>query len=163
MYRQSSRLSHRDDFDHNIYQLNFSGDLKLWRHHRSLTTLHYGWISGDAPPQELFSLGGMTTLPGYPDDSFVGPKVARASQAIYLNASSWVGETSVLAPLRMILTINAGKVWENNERFETADMNVDVGCELDYKEILRFGVAVPVGPRRAESPRVYIGWGQHVW
>jgi pimeloyl-ACP methyl ester carboxylesterase len=161
-YYQRTGLGRAGDFDFNTYQLNFTGVLRLWGHHRSATSFHYGWLSGEAPPQEQFSLGGMTTLPGYPDDSFVSTRVMRASQAFYLCASSWVAETSLLAPLRIIFTFNAGTVWDNRDEFEPSDLRLDAGFELDYMEVLRLGIAAPVGFNRLKSPRYYLGWEMHV-
>ena len=151
------------DFDFNTFQLNFTGNFNLWRRHQSVTTFHYGWLSGEAPPQEHFSLGGMTTLPGYPDDSFVNTRMMRVSQAIYLDASNWAAETSLLAPFRFIFSFNAGTVWGNDEKFVVSDLKMDTGFELEYNEVLRLGIAVPVGPQRVKSPRVYLGWRAHVW
>ena len=162
-YYQNSGPRGIGDFNFNTYQFNFTGDLKLWGSHRSVTTLHYGWFSGEAPPQEYFSLGGMTTLPGYPDDSFVNTRMMRASQVFYLYASNWVPETSSLAPFRIIFSFNAGTVWGNDIKYEASDLKMDVGFELDYNEVIRLGIAVPVGPQRLKSPRIYIGWGTHVW
>ena len=160
-YHQNSGLGGRGDFNFNTYQLNFTGELKLWRQHRSVTSFHHGWLSGNAPPQELFSLGGMTTLPGYPDDSFVNTHMLRISQVIYLSANTWVAETSLLAPLRLIFSFNSGTVWADDKNFNVSDLKMDVGFEFDYKEVLRLGIAGPVGPKR-RSARVYIGWGIHV-
>jgi pimeloyl-ACP methyl ester carboxylesterase len=161
-YYQRTGLGGQGDFDFNTYQLNFSGDLPLWGDHRSVSSFHYGWISGNAPPQEHFSLGGMTTLPGYPDDSFVDTRMMRASQAVYLCASSWLPETSRFSPLRFIFSFNAGTVWGEGDSLEASDLKMDAGFEIDYEEILRLGIAVPVGSNRLESPRYYLGWGIHV-
>lgn len=160
-YYQNTGLGGRGDFNFNTYQLNFTGELKLWRHHRSVTSFHYGWLSGDAPPQELFSLGGMTSLPGYPDDSFVNTRLLRISQGINLSASSWVTETSLLAPLCLIFSFNSGTVWADDKNFADSDFIMDVGFEFNYMEVLRLGIAGPIGPKR-KSPRIYIGWGIHV-
>lgn len=161
-YHQNSGLGGMGDFNFNTVQLNFTGDLKLWRYHRSVTSVHHGWLSGKSPAQEQFSLGGMTTLPGYPDDSFVNTRMLRISQVFYLHASTWFEETSLLAPLRMIFSFNTGTVWENGEIVTVSDLKTDLGFEIDYKEVLRLGIAVSVGPHRRRLPRVYIGWGIHV-
>jgi pimeloyl-ACP methyl ester carboxylesterase len=161
-YFQRTGLAKTGDFDFNTFQLNFTGELRLWGHHRSETSFHYGWLSGEAPPQEHFSLGGMTTLPGYPDDSFVDTRMMRASQALYLCASSWFAETSSLAPLRAIFTFNAGTVWGSRDKFASSSIRMDAGFELDYMEVLRLGIAVPVGSKRLKSPRYYLGWEIHV-
>lgn len=151
------------DFFFDTYQFNFSCELMLFRHHKVKTTFHGGWISGKAPPQEHFSLGGMTTLPGYQDDSFMDTRMALFGQAVYLSAGSLVDETSVWHPLRLILCFNAGTVWGSGDRFRTDALRMDVGFELDYMEVLRAGITWPVGSLREGSPRVYIGWGVHVF
>lgn len=151
------------DFSFDTYQFNVSGELKLGRHHKARTTLHGGWQSSGVPPQEQFSLGGMTTLPGYPDDSFVGNRVALASGALYLSAQSLVSETSVWSPVRLILSCHAGTVWNSGDRPDSDGLRMDAGFELDYMEILRAGCVWPVGNTREGPPRIYIGWGMHVY
>ena len=150
------------DFSFDTYQINLTGELKLGRYHTSRTTIHGGRQGGNAPPQDEFSLGGMSTLPGYPDDSFVGSRVALASQAFYLSARSLFNETSVWAPLRLKLYGEAGAVLQTGQSFPWNDLRMDAGFEFDYMEILRAGCVWPVGNLREGSPRVYIGWGAHV-
>jgi pimeloyl-ACP methyl ester carboxylesterase len=150
------------DFDYDLYQLNFQGDLSVFGHHRISSSLHGGWLNGGAPPQDRFSLGGMTTLPGYADDAFVGPRFLLAGQSVYLSASSIVEETSVWHPLRLRLYFDAGTVWDKDEKFRIDALRMDTGFELDYMEILRAGMVWPVGPLREGSPRGYVGWGIHV-
>ncbi|MFA4947809.1 MAG: alpha/beta fold hydrolase [Candidatus Krumholzibacteriia bacterium] len=150
------------DFFFDTYQLNLSGELKLSRNHTSLTTIHGGRQSSSAPPQYEFSLGGMTTLPGYPDDSFIGNRFALASQALCLSARSVASETSVWSPLRLILYGHAGTAWEAAQSFSLDNLRMDAGFEFEYMEILRAGCVWPVGNLREGSPRVYIGWGVHV-
>ncbi len=150
------------DFFFDLYQFNLTAKLKFLEHHSSKTTLHTGWVSGSAPPQEQLSLGGMTTLPGYPDDSFVGTRMVMAGQAFYLNAGQWVDETSIWAPVRLILTFHAGTAWLNQEKFRLKNLRMDTGIEFDYLETLRVGVVLSLGPLRRDSPRVYIGWKVHV-
>ncbi len=150
------------DFSFDTYQINLSGELKLGRHHASRTSVHCGWQSGDPPPQDEFSLGGMSTLPGYPDDSFVGSRVALASQAFFLSARSLLAETSVWSPLRLKLYGEAGAVWQTGQSLPWNGLRMDAGFEIDYMEILRVGCVWPAGNLREGSPRVYIGWGAHV-
>ncbi|MFC1477506.1 hypothetical protein ACFL6L_03455, partial [candidate division KSB1 bacterium] len=162
-FYQRTGLGSTGDFNFNTYQLNFSGDLRIWRRHKSVTTFHCGWLSGAAPPQEHFSLGGMTTLPGYEDDSFVNTRMIRGSQELYFSAGSWVDETSLLEPFRFIFTFHAGSVWGEGGKFSPDDLKMDAGFEIDYSEVLRLGITASVGPFRTASPRVYIGWGTHVF
>ncbi|MFC1554395.1 alpha/beta fold hydrolase [candidate division KSB1 bacterium] len=162
-YYQNSGLNGSGDFDFSNFQLNFSGDLKLWRRHRSVSTIHYGWINGAAPPQEYFSLGGMTTLPAYEDDSFINTRMIRASQALYISAENWFDETSKLAPLCFISTFGAGTVWDKGESFDYSDLKMNIGFELEYYKVLRLGISSGIGPHRVSSPRIYIGWGTHVF
>jgi pimeloyl-ACP methyl ester carboxylesterase len=150
------------DFSFDTYQLNFSGDFRLFKHHKLRTCLHGGWLAGIAPPQEHFSLGGMTTLPGYPDDSFVGTRFVLATQSIFLSAKSLVQEPSIWHPLRFQVYFHAGTVWDVGERIDDDVLRMDVGFELDYMEVLRAGIVWPIGARTTESPRAYIGWGVHV-
>ena len=160
---QSVGIFNSGDYDFNIYQLNFTGNLKISKNHQSVTSFHYGWISGAPPPQDNFSLGGMTTLPGFDDDKLIDTRMFRMSQALYISAKNWVDETSKLSPLRFIFTTHAGTVWGSNEKFDAGELVTDIGFEIDYMEVLRLGVAGPVGRFGNSSPRFYIGWGLHVF
>ncbi len=150
------------DFSFETYQANLSGELKLGRHHAARATVHAGRQNGAVPPQDAFSLGGMTTLRGYADDSFVGNRVVFASHALYLSARSVVGETSVWAPMRLVIYGDAGTAWGAGEGFSWNELRFDAGFELDYMEMLRAGCVWPVGGLWEGSPRIYIGWGAHV-
>jgi outer membrane protein assembly factor BamA len=161
-YYQNTGPGEIGDFFFDTYQFNLTGTLKFLKHHEATSTIHAGWLSGTAPPQEHFSLGGMTTLPGYEDDSFVNTRVVLAGQTVCVRASNWVNETSLWAPVRLILTFHAGTVWGDGETFSAKNLRMDAGIEFDYMETLRFGVVWPTGPLRGDSPRVYIGWGVHV-
>ncbi len=127
------------------------------------TTFHTGRLSGTGPPQEYLSLGGMTTLPGYADDSFVNTHMALNRNALYVCVSNWVDERSRWAPVRLILTFDAGTVWGYGEKMKNSDVKLDAGFELDYMETLRLGVVWPVDAADSDSPRIYIGWGVHVF
>jgi hypothetical protein len=162
-YHQRSGIFGHGDFDFETYQLNFSGESKPFEHFSARTTFHVGWLTGEAPPQEWLSLGGMTTLPGYDDDAFVNTHLFLAGQSFYISAANWFDETSVWSPVRLILSGHAGTVWGEGGKLRTEDLRMDAGFELDYMETLRFGVVWPVGPLRGDSPRVYVGWGVHVF
>jgi pimeloyl-ACP methyl ester carboxylesterase/hemolysin activation/secretion protein len=151
------------DFYFDTYQFNLTAEYHFLRNSKIRTKIHGGWISGNAPPQELLSLGGMHTFPGYPDDEFVDARMFIIGQELYLSARNFVNETSVWAPLRLILSFHAGTVWGTEEDFDTGKLKTDVVFELDYKKTLRFGIAIPTGDRSGDSPRVYIGWGEHVY
>ena len=150
------------DFDYEIYQFNLWTHLRLCGHHKLGNAFHFGWINRSAPPQDRLSLGGMTTLPGYSDDSFVGTRILLASQSVDLAAAAAVPETSVWNPLSLRLYFDAGTVWEGGEHPSTAGLKMDTGFEFGYMGILRAGVAWPVGPVRDDSPRLYVGWRMHV-
>ena len=105
----------------------------------------------------------MTTLRGYADDLFVGSRVALATQAFFLSARSFVGETSVWAPLRVVLYGDAGATWAADEAFPRNNLRMDAGFEFDYMEMLRAGCVWPAGHLREGPPRIYVGWGMHVY
>ncbi len=162
LYCQKTGPWDTGDFSFDTYQLNLSGEFRLFKHHRLRTAVHGGWLSGNAPPQEHFSLGGMTTLPAYPDDALVGTRFVLFGQSLCLSARSLVQETSIWHPLQVQLHFDAGTVWNDDERFDIDSVRMSVGLELDYLEVLRTGIAWPVGRLRTDSPRAYIGWGVHV-
>jgi hypothetical protein len=151
------------DFYFDTYQFNFKSDQLWFGHNQTQTTIHGGWISGDAPPQEYLSLGGMHTFPGYPDDEFVNTRMLLFSQGVFISMRNFVNETSVWAPLRWIVSFHVGTVWGTDEKFRMKDVRTDVVFEFDYMETLRAGVAFPTGGLASGSPRVYIGWGEHVY
>ena len=163
LFIQNVGIFDTGEFDFNIYQFNLTGDLKISKNHQSVTSLHYGWISGEPPPQDNFSLGGMTTLPGFDDDKLIDTRMFRLSQALYISVKNWVDDTSILSPLRFIFTTHTGTVWGNTEKFDANELHTDIGFEIDYMEVLRLGIAGPVGRFSDTSPRIYIGWGLHVF
>lgn len=162
-YYQKTGPNGTGDFYFDTYQFNLTTEYHFLRNSKTRTKIHGGWISGNAPPQELLSLGGMHTFPGYPNDEFVGARMFIIGQELYLSARNVVNETSAWAPLRLILSFHAGTVWGLNENFNSDMLKTDVVFEVDYKETLRFGIAIPTGERSGDSPRVYIGWGEHVY
>ena len=162
-YYQKCGVLDYGDFFFETFQSNLTGESVITDNIKARTALHLGWLLDDPPPQELFSLGGMTTLPGYPDDSFVDDQMFLAGQTFYFSARQFVHETSKWAPLRLILAFHAGTVWDGNEKLRPEDLRMDAGFELDYMETLRTGVVWPVGPLRGDSPRIYVGWGIHVF
>jgi pimeloyl-ACP methyl ester carboxylesterase len=151
------------DFNFDTYQFNFESEQICFEHNMTQTTFHGGWISGKAPPQENLSLGGMHTFPGYADDEFVNTRMLLFGQGVFLSMRNFVNETSVWAPLRLILSFHAGTVWGTNDNFRIDDVRTDLVFEFDYMETVRAGVAFPTGGLRTGSPRVYIGWGEHVY
>jgi pimeloyl-ACP methyl ester carboxylesterase len=151
------------DFYFDTYQFNLETRLTFFEHNMARTTFHGGWIAGKAPPQEHLSLGGMHTFPGYPDDEFVNTRMMLFSQGVFLSMHNFVNETSVWAPLRWIVSFHAGTAWGAEEKFRMSDVRTDVVLEFDYMETLRAGVAFPTGGLRTGSPRIYIGWGEHVF
>lgn len=151
------------DFYFDVYQFNFESEQKWFEHNMTRTTFHGGWITGQAPPQEYLSLGGMHTFPGYPDDEFVNTRMILTGQSVFFSMRNFVDETSVWAPLRWILSFHAGTVWGTDEVFRFKTLRTDVVFEFDYMETIRFGAAFPTGGLRTGSPRVYIGWGEHVF
>jgi hypothetical protein len=162
-YYQTTGVRRIGNFFFDTFQFNLSSEQNLFRHHLARTTIHGGWITGVPPPQEFLSLGGMHTLPGYPDDEFVDTRMILMGQGLFLSMRSLVNETSVWAPLRLILFFHAGTVWGDEEVFRIDDLRMDAVIEFDYMETIRAGIAIPTGGLRTGSPRVYIGWGKHVY
>jgi hypothetical protein len=161
IYYQRSGLGGNGDFDFHTYQLNFTGELDLGDNHKSKTTLHRGWITGNAPPQEHFSLGGMTTLPAHPDDALVNTKMVRGSQTLTISTSKWIPETSSLSDLELVFSLNAGTVWADKIKNSELGLITDVGFEFNYMKVLRLGIAGQIGANQ-NTTRIYIGWGTHV-
>mgnify|MGYP000597367905 CR=1 FL=1 len=60
------------------------------------------------------------------------------------------------APLRLILSFHAGTACNAGEEFAARMLKTDACIEFDYKETLRFGVAVPTGSMNEKFPEASV-------
>jgi len=150
------------DFNFHTYQGTVRGEFTLWHYHRSVTTIRYGQQQGAVPPQEQFSLGGVQSLPGYNSDLFVNTRLFKARQEFCLYARHWRDETSWFSPYRLVLFINAGTVWGEGYTPATKDLKYDAGFEINYKKVMRLGVARSLGPHKEKWPHIYLGWDTRI-
>ena len=162
LFWQQTGLAHLGKFRFGTFQWNGSAEVPILANHALRTSLHGGRVWGDTPPQELLSLGGMTTMPGFGDDSFVGGRMLLLREELFLSALSVVDEQSRWAALSLKVYGDAGMVWDRAAEFEARRIKYDAGFEFDYMTALRMGIAWPLGRLATHTPRVYIGWGLHV-
>jgi hypothetical protein len=162
IYYQESGLLHGGDFDFSILQVNSTIKSARSGEHSIQTDIHAGWVWGAAPPQELLSLGGMTTMPGYPDDSFIGARMLLIGQNLHLSARSLFDECSAWSPFSLGIYAHAGAVWKDAGEGDSDRWHHDIGVELDYMKTLRLGIAWPLGSRGDFDERFYFGWAFHV-
>jgi pimeloyl-ACP methyl ester carboxylesterase len=161
-YRNAGMFDH-GDFSFDTYQWNLSVEVPVAPHISTLSTAHAGRVTAGAPPQNLLSLGGMHTFPGYEDDEFVDSRMALASFGLYISARRWVDETSRWAPLRLIVSGHVGTVWGRGQDYGARHVATDVMLEVDYRKLARVGYVIPTGGLRDLSePRIFVGWGEHV-
>jgi NTE family protein len=125
------------DFD----QLLIEGaHAKTWGRHTMLTTLRYdATISGDAPLDRLFRMGGFFDISGLNRNQLTGPHAMRVGAAYYRR----IGDLA-LFPAFAGVTFELGNVFQS--RGEVSGSNSIFGGSLWA------GVSTPVGP-------VYVGWG----
>jgi NTE family protein len=125
------------DFD----QLLIEGaHAKTWGRHTMLTTLRYdATISGTAPLDRLFRMGGFFDISGLNRNQLTGPYAMRVGAAYYRR----IGDLA-LFPAFAGVTFELGNVF--HARSEVSGSNSIFGGSMWA------GVSTPVGP-------VYVGWG----
>lgn len=102
--------------------------------------------SSEAVNEPLFqsSLGGFLHLSGFPDNALVGSNLL-FSRLTYLHRLDEQSFLPVDLPVYLVLSVEAGNVWQNN-----SDLS---GGDLIYAGSVVLGVDSPLGP-------LYIGYGK---
>lgn len=124
------------DFDYDRWQLHAVG---LWNGdfaHRVTARFWYGSGRRDLPPNKLFYLGGIGTLPGYSQKEFVGSEVMLASVEYRFNY--WPNE---IFDGGIILFFDAGRATFEEDFFELSKFKSDVGIGLGIGEEIRLDIA----------------------
>jgi NTE family protein len=139
MYRFSDKgLGASENFE----QVVFSG--RIARSFGKHTLIAYGdyksTISGVAPPERLFRVGGLFNLSGFEYNQLSGQNFAQVA-AVYRRDFVNLGPLS----LSVGMSLELGNVWENR-----SDMGFD---DALFGGSLFLGSNTPFGP-------VYFGWGQ---
>ena len=86
--------------------------------------VHTGFISGDAPDQELFFVGGSETVRGYKFGDFIGEKT------ITINGEYRFPITDII---HGVVFVDTGSAWDRSERMSLSDLHTGygVGVRLD--------------------------------
>ena len=133
-----SYLGSDADFD----QIQMRGvHANTWGRHTLLTTFRYdATISGEAPLDRLFTMGGFLDLSGLNHNQLSGQNATRLGAAYYRR----IGDLA-LFPAYAGVNVELGNVWQS--RSDISAHNSIVGASLWA------GVQTPVGP-------VYVGYGR---
>jgi len=131
-------LSADVDFD----QVLVSGaHAKTWGRHTMLTTFRYdATVSGEAPLNRLFTMGGFFDISGLNQDSLSGQQAARIGAAYYRR----IGNLA-LFPAFAGVSLELGNVWDKR-----SEMSINHGI---LGGSLWAGVSTPVGP-------IYVAYGR---
>ena len=148
------------EYEYTIFQWNFRPRIVF----PSMQTLgfrfHWGTSRGNLPQQKLFSLGGMTTLPGYDDDAFVGRHLFLIRGEYWVAWKMWLSESSRFSPLKTGVFCDLGNTWSLRGETYRDRVKVDVGLELNYASAIRLSIVKGVGKFNVPA-RIFVGWGTH--
>jgi NTE family protein len=130
-------LGSDNDFDQMLFSVVHAN---TWGRHTLLTTFRYDTtMSGEAPLNRLFTMGGFFDLGGLQHDQLSGPYASRIGASYYRR----IGHLA-LFPAFAGVGLELGNVWQ--KRSEISTHNAILGGSLWA------GVQTPVGP-------VYVGYG----
>jgi NTE family protein len=131
-------LSADADFDQLLLS---AAHAKTWGRHTILTSLRYdSTISGVAPANSMFRMGGFFDLSGLNRDELVGQHAMRLGAAYYRR----IGDLA-LFPAFVGATIEVGNVWQSHHE-------ISLGRSVVGGSFWA-GVSTPVGP-------IYVGYGR---
>jgi NTE family protein len=131
-------LGSDNDFDQMLFSVVHAN---TWGRHTLLTTFRYDTtMSGEAPLNRLFTMGGFLDLSGLNHNQLSGPYATRIGASYYRR----IGHLA-LFPAFAGVSLELGNVWQS--RSEISAHDAILGGSLWA------GVQTPVGP-------VYVGYGQ---
>ncbi|NLY29782.1 MAG: BamA/TamA family outer membrane protein [Firmicutes bacterium] len=113
------------DKDFTKYQADLSKYMQVGSNGQTLAVrVHTGFISGDAPDQELFFVGGSETVRGYKFGDFIGEKT------ITINGEYRFPITDII---HGVVFVDTGSAWVRSERMSLSDLHTGygVGVRLD--------------------------------
>ncbi|NLY51933.1 MAG: BamA/TamA family outer membrane protein [Firmicutes bacterium] len=113
------------DSDFTKYQADLSKYMQVGSNGQTLAVrVHTGFINGDAPPQELFFVGGSETVRGYRFGDFTGEKT------ITINGEYRFPITDII---HGVVFVDTGNAWDRSERMSLSDLHTGygVGVRLD--------------------------------
>lgn len=122
--------------DYDRWQLDATGVWNREKLHRISARLWYGKGRRDLPPNKFFYLGGIGSLPGYPQKIFVGSQAFLAS--LEYRFDCWPDQPYGGA---IMLFFDLGRATFDDDFFELAEFKSDVGVGFGLGDGLRLDVA----------------------
>ena len=138
--RSTKALGGEEDFNEVTAQLTTA---RTWDRNTVLVGGNAGFtFDGGGSPQDLFALGGLFNLSGFPSDELTGQNFASGALIYYRNIGAQEGLLNV--PLYLGASLEAGNVWDDR-----SDMGFD---DLIVAGSGFLGADTPLGP-------VYLAYG----
>lgn len=138
--RSTEALGGEEDFNKVTAQVTTA---RTWDRNTVLVGGNAGFtFDGVSSPQDLFALGGLFNLSGFPSDELTGQNFASGTLIYYRNIGAQEGLLNV--PLYLGASLEAGNVWDDR-----SDMGFD---DLIVAGSGFLGVDTPLGP-------VYLAYG----
>jgi hypothetical protein len=137
-------------FQEHVVDLHLKGTLiprTLW------LALHAraGTATGDAPPQRLFTIGGFGTLPGFPQNQYIGNRMVLLQTDVLFSPFD-----GLLRDIRIILSNDIGAVSTTGT---TSDL---FGGFPDALSQFKYSTGIYLGPAAATS-RIGVAWRTDVY
>jgi hypothetical protein len=124
------------EFDYDRWQAAVNASWHSNDVHRLFARAWYGLARRDVPPNKLFFLGGIGSLPGYPQKSMVGDEAFLAT--VEYRFDYWVNETFDGG---IILFCDVGRATFADDFVDLSEFKSDLGVGLGLGEGLRLDVA----------------------
>jgi hemolysin activation/secretion protein/fermentation-respiration switch protein FrsA (DUF1100 family) len=150
------------DYNYTILQLNLYPQLIPSPIHVLGFGVHWGTSWGGLPPQKMFSLGGIKTMPGYGYDAFFGEHIFLMRARYDLRFGKRLGNTSRWGPLAVSLLFDAGDARMKEEPLEFGAPHLEAGIEFSYASAIKLAIFKSLGKGRV-SPYIYFGWYPNIF
>lgn len=124
------------EFDYDRWQFSAKGEWNGRNVHRFTVRLWYGKGRRDLPPNKLFYLGGVGSLPGYPQKTFVGSQAVLG--AFEYRFDFWPNE---MYDGGVSLFFDIGRATFADDFFDLSEFKSDVGIGLSLGDGLRIDIA----------------------
>jgi outer membrane translocation and assembly module TamA len=124
------------DFDYDRWQFTVKGEWNSDEVHRLSARLWYGKGRRDLPPNKLFYLGGIGSLPGYPQKSLVGSQAMVAT--FEYRFDYWPNQ---MFDGGILLFVDVGHATFDDKLLELGDFKSDIGVGFAAGESVRLNVA----------------------
>lgn len=124
------------EFDYDRWQFSAKGEWNGENIHRITARIWYGKGRRDLPPNKMFSLGGIGSLPGYSQKEFVGNEAVLAS--IEYRFDYWPNQAFDGG---IILFFDLGRATFADDFFDLSEFKSDIGVGLGLGEGVQLDIA----------------------